>query len=322
MSRWQWLSTTGCGSGSGVIGPRAGASAVGSGRSLSCAPGRRRAAWARRSARATSAIACLRGHRRPSSSEATSAPASRGRGRRGGSGAPATTRVTSPRTPADRPGGELAEVAPAHLLVGLGQLPAHRGRTVGPERLGHGQQRRLGAVRRLEEHHRARLVGQRVQPARALACLARQEALEAEPVDRQPADRERGRGPRMGPAPRSPRSPASTAAATSRYPGSETLGMPGVGHQHHPLARPTSASSRLWRPGLLVALEVGHHPAGELDPEVGGQPLEPAGVLGGDHVGSGELGARAGAGRPRPGRSACPRARARRHARGCHRRWS
>ena len=39
----------------------------------------------------------------------------------------------------------------------------------------------------------------------------------------------------------------------------------------------------------LVALEVGHHAAAHHHAEVGGQPLEPPGVLGGDHVGAREL---------------------------------
>ena len=41
--------------------------------------------------------------------------------------------------------------------------------------------------------------------------------------------------------------------------------------------------------GGLVALEVGHHPAGDRHTEVGAEPLEAAGVLGGDHVGAGQL---------------------------------
>ena len=39
---------------------------------------------------------------------------------------------------------------------------------------------------------------------------------------------------------------------------------------------------------LLVALEVGDDPAADGDVEVAGQPGEPAGVLGGDHVGAGQ----------------------------------
>ena len=70
---------------------------------------------------------------------------------------------------------------------------------------------------------------------------------------------------------------------------------PGVGHQHHPLAGLERLDQQRRAAGL-VALEVGHHPAGERDPELGGQPPEPAGVLGGDHVGAGQL-----VGQPRRG---------------------
>ncbi len=81
----------------------------------------------------------------------------------------------------------------ADLLIGLRELAAHGGCTVGAECLDQIGQRLAEAVRRLEEHHRARLACQRRQRASPLAGAARQEALEAEPVDRQPGDRDRGR---------------------------------------------------------------------------------------------------------------------------------
>ncbi len=46
------------------------------------------------------------------------------------------------------------------------------------------------------------------------------------------------------------------------------------------------ASTQRGRARRLVALEVGDDPAGDGDPELGGQPAEPAGVLGGDDIGA------------------------------------
>jgi hypothetical protein len=80
-------------------------------------------------------------------------------------------------------------------------------------------------VRCLEEDERAPLAGHLAQPRPALAPLARQE----------PSKQNRSTGrPEIasavrtadGPGTAVTRTPASTAAATSRYPGSETLGMP------------------------------------------------------------------------------------------------
>ena len=62
----------------------------------------------------------------------------------------------------------------------------------------------------------------------------------------------------------------------------------GVGGEHHALP----GEQRLDQGGRarrLVALEVGDDPAGDGDPQLGGQPPEPAGVLGRDDVGPGEL---------------------------------
>ena len=60
--------------------------------------------------------------------------------------------------------------------------------------------------------------------------------------------------------------------------------MPGVGQQQHRRA----VGQRGHQPGqprLLHRLVEGHDPAGEGDAEVGGQPVQPAGVLDGQHVG-------------------------------------
>ena len=187
-----------------------------------------------------------------------------------------------------RPRDQLAQRSAAHLLVRLRQLAAHRGRAVLAQRLGHRRQRRLGAVRCLEEDHRALLRGQGGEPPPALARLARQEALEAEPVDRQPADGQRGQhGAGSGDGrdayvvlDRGHDQPVARVGHARH---------PRVGHQHDPLAGQQRLEQR-GRAGLLVALEVGHDPTGQRDPEVGAQPLEPPGVLGRDDVGAGELG--------------------------------
>jgi len=81
-----------------------------------------------------------------------------------------------------RPRSQLGEATPAYLFVGLGQLPADGRRTVRPERRG-GVGEHLGQpVRRLEEHHRAALGRKLCQRGATRPTLARQEALEAEPV--------------------------------------------------------------------------------------------------------------------------------------------
>ena len=140
-------------------------------------------------------------------------------------GAPATTRVTSPRTSPLAQADQLGQRAATDLLVGLGELPADRRRPVRPEGLDHRRQGLRGAVRRLEEHHGAGLGGQFVEPPGPLAGLARQETLEAEAVDRQAGDGQRGQhrrrsGHRGDPDARVGR------GVTSRYPGSETDGIP------------------------------------------------------------------------------------------------
>ena len=90
-------------------------------------------------------------------------------------GAPWTTSVTSPRTPSAAQATRSAKGPAADLLVGLGQPAAHGRGAVAAERLGQRGERGLGAVRRLEEHQRALLVGEVGQPSAALARLARQE---------------------------------------------------------------------------------------------------------------------------------------------------
>ena len=258
---------------------------------------------------ATSAMAALRGV--PSASRAaTAARQSSGVGPTvRTSVAPATTRVTSPRTPSAAQATSSASGAAAYLFVGLRQLAAHRSRPVATERLGHRGQRRLGAVRRLEEHHRPRLAGEVRQTPGPLAGLARQEALEAEPVDRQPGHGERGQHRRRA-------GYGDHVDARLQRRDDEPVARVGdarharVGDQQHPLA----GQHRLDQGGgarRLVALEVGHHPTPDGHAEVARQPRQPAGVLGGDHVGRGELVGEPWATRRRRVRSESQRAPAR-----------
>ena len=84
----------------------------------------------------------------------------------------------------------------SYVLVSSRHTAAGRS---GAERLGHRRERVVQPVRRLEEDHRAALVGQQLERPGALARLARREALEAEPVGRQAGQGERGQhGARSG----------------------------------------------------------------------------------------------------------------------------
>ena len=185
------------------------------------------------------------------------------------------------------PDGELPQRAAPYLLMGLGQLPADRAGAVVAERVGERGERGLGPVRRLEEHHRALLGGQPGQPPGALPGLAGQEALEAEPVHRQARDGQRGehRGRAGDGGDGDVLGDRGGHQAVARV---GDAGHPRVGHQQHPLAVAERVEQLRGARGL-VALEVGHHPPGEGDAEVVAEPLEPAGVLGGDDVGSGQL---------------------------------
>ena len=132
------------------------------------------------------------------------------------------------------------------------------------------------------------------EPAGPLARLAWQEALEAEPVDRQAGDRERGQHRRRagdagdGDVPLDGRRDEPVARVGD-------AGHAGVGDQHDAVATEERLQQGLGAE-VLVALEVGHHPAGDLDPEVGGQAPQPPGVLGRDHVGALQLGGEPGRG--------------------------
>ena len=105
-----------------------------------------------------------------------------------------------------RPLGQLGQRPAADLLVGLGQLPADRGLARSPEG-GRGVGERVGQpVRRLEEDHRAALVGQRRQRDRRSPPLR----------GRKPSKQNRSTG--------SPET--ASAVVTADGPGTEVTGTP------------------------------------------------------------------------------------------------
>ena len=157
------------------------------------------------------------------------------RRRRGG--APSTTTVISPRTPSAAHARQLGQRAAPDLLVRLGQLPAHRGAPVGAEHLGHRRERVVDPVRRLEVDQRAPVAGDLPQPAEPLARLARQEALEAEAVHRQPGQRPARSAPRTGPGTAVTRMSALDGRGHQPVAGVGDRRHPRVGHQQHPRAR-------------------------------------------------------------------------------------
>ena len=129
-----------------------------------------------------------RSRRRPRASATGRAQRSPGRRRPSGRAAPATTIVTSPRTPSlgparrARPAGR--GVPPRGSWSARGRPPpAGRRRTPRPSPPAPPAVR-CGASKNTSVRSSSASAG---QPAGPLARLARQEALEAEPVDRQPA---------------------------------------------------------------------------------------------------------------------------------------
>ena len=150
---------------------------------------------------------------------------------------PSTTIVTSPRTPSAAQAARSASPArrtSSWVLVSSRHTAAA---AVGAERLGHRGERRLGAVRRLEEHHRALLVG-----AAPASRRPRSPALRG----RKPSKQNRSTGsPETasavstadGPGHRGDR---DAALDRGRHQPVARVGHrrhPGIGDQQHPLAR-------------------------------------------------------------------------------------
>jgi len=177
-----------------------------------------------------------------------------------------------------RPGREVTEDCPAYLLVRLGQLPAHGGRAVHPER---GREIIEGGhhpVRGLEEDQRAGLGGERREAGATLTGLAWQEALEAEPVAGQAGQGERG-GHRARAGRGAHRDTGVEGGAYQPEPGVGDAGHATVGHHsdHLPGAERVD---QFGRTPLLVALEVGDHPAADRDAQVVREPGEVRRVIG------------------------------------------
>jgi hypothetical protein len=95
-------------------------------------------------------------------------------------------------------GEDLFGAAPNDLLVTLRQLPTDRDAPV-PEGGKDLSEQRVHPPRRLEEHDRPWIVPERLQPSAAIAGAPGEEALEREPIRRQPGQDESGdRGRRAG----------------------------------------------------------------------------------------------------------------------------
>ncbi len=129
------------------------------------------------------------------------------RPRRHASGAGDHQRDLAPHLVRGRPRGELRQASPAHFLICLGQLTAHRRTALSAEGGRQGLPARRQPARRLERDQRARILRQRGQPGAAIGGPAGQKALEAEPLGR-------------------PRPATATAAVTADGPGSTVTGRP------------------------------------------------------------------------------------------------
>ncbi|OPZ49814.1 MAG: hypothetical protein BWY91_02975 [bacterium ADurb.BinA028] len=185
------------------------------------------------------------------------------------------------------PLGEFSQPAAADLLVGLGELAAYGTGTVGPPDRSHRGERRGGAVRCLEEDHGPRLVRERSQRPGPLSRFARQETLEAEAVDREPADRERHEhGARAGDTgdPDASLDRSGNKSVARVRDGRHT----GVCDHENPCAR-EQLLDQLGSPGGLVVLVIAQDPPRDGHAEVGGEAPQPAGVLGRDDVGASQL---------------------------------
>ena len=187
--------------------------------------------------------------------------------------------------------GELPQRTSRDLLMDLRQLPAHACRPVRPESFAHRAQSGAQTPRGLEEDHRARLRLEPTDRRGQLARLARQKALEAEPVRGQPRNgqsRQHGGGPRnhfdVGARTRGERHEPVSGVGNRRH--------AGVAHDHDslPLARKVKENGS---PTGLVVLVEREDPSTDRDAEPTGEIEEAPGVLGGDDVGPLKLAAQA-----------------------------
>ena len=178
--------------------------------------------------------------------------------------------------------------------MGLGELAAHHGRAVLAVRGGEPGQRRREPAAGLEEDLGTAVPGQLGEAPGPLALAARREPLEAEPVGGQPGDgqrrRHRGRARQGGhPQPGRGRGGDEPVAGIADPRGAR------VGDEQDvpaglELAEQFGGAARLDR------VVVGDDPGLQLDVQARGQPAHPAGVLGRDQAGPGELGHQPGRG--------------------------
>jgi hypothetical protein len=178
--------------------------------------------------------------------------------------------------------------------VHLGQLPADHRRPVGAVRRAELAQGDVQAAGRLEEDLGAGVGGQFREARLALAWLARREALEAEPVRRQPRDSQGGRQ-RRGAGNRGDPQPGLGRGRHDPVAGVADAWHPGVGHHEHVLAV-LQLLDELLRAACLDDVVVGDHPPADPHVQFRGEAAHPAGVLGRHHVGAGELSGQPGRG--------------------------
>ena len=131
-------------------------------------------------------------------------------------GAPATTTVISPRTPVGGPLGQLGQPAAADLLVGLGQLAADRRPPVGARtpRPSRPASRRAGAAPRRTPSCGARRPAPRSARRRSPALRGRKPSKQNRSTGS--PDTASAISTALGPGTQVTRTPASTAARTSR----------------------------------------------------------------------------------------------------------
>ena len=199
---------------------------------------------------------------------------------------PATTTVTSPRTPpAAQPASSprLPRRISSWVLVSSRHTTAGR---PGPKDCGQLAESAAEPPRRFEEHQGARLVREFGETARAVARSARRKALEAEAVAGQACH---GEGRRHRGRPGQGGHPDSRRGRRLDHPvaGIADTGHSGVGHKQNVAARLQLGQQPL-HPPLLYGLVTRHDRSRQAHPKVGGEPADPPGVLGRYHASVGE----------------------------------
>ncbi len=184
------------------------------------------------------------------------------------------------------PEQELLQRTPENLFIELGHFPGHSSRPVGAESLGERPQHHFQTMRCLKEHHGARLPRQLCEPGLALPGFPRQETFETEAVRRK--SRERQRGEYRG-------GTGSSAHMQSLGNGGFDQPVPGVRYGRHSRVRhhehvATGAHQiqQFCGSGCLVVLVIADDPSSGCNPEPLEQPMQPTGVLGGNHIRSRE----------------------------------